>query len=298
MTSNTTQGTAYFNLADYIRSVQCPDVASQMAQSAAFAIDVRIQSAVRALFKQLQAQHAEAGFERLTDMSVALRERAFAEEQFGMVGPDALGPVKTIKQLSAVREYWQILAQELTNMTFDWQGVPRNYQIRSIEEMLTREVKFSVKPVVEARIRTLVARRAGDASEADVAKVVERRLEREKQRANDTATRLMEQQDALVTIYEMVNDLHVAALTLTPADGYTDIEFHDLDVLLQQQMIEGALRGAARAEDFATSSSSITDAEFDEVSFAVLKVERELGAVLKSPKYEAPERVRQAASAV
>lgn len=88
----------------------------------------------------------------------------------------------------------------------------------------------------------------------------------------------MEQQDALVTIYEMVNDLHVAALTLTPADGYTDIEFHDLDVLLQQQMIEGALRGAARAEDFATSSSSITDAEFDEVSFAVLKVERELVA--------------------
>ena len=286
---------AWFDLKDYIQSIKTPDVAAQCAQSVAFAVDVAIQGAVRALFKNLRMRSEEAGFDNLDAMTTAMRERGFTEKVIRMAGKDELGPVATIVQLNHIRAQWHELAKDLTGMTFDWQGVPRVYEIHSIEELLARDVSLGVRPDTERKIRLTVTRRADDASKEDIEQAIERRMNREKQRAKDISLRLMDQRETLVTLYavitDMIEDGEFDALDITPPDyGAVEVEFHDLDVSLQRAMIEGAIRGAGRAEDFATQSSSITDSEFDAVSFAVIKLERELKAVLKSPKFVAQQR--------
>ena len=54
---------AYFDLADYIQGTTCVEVAAQMAQSVAFAVDVAINSAVRTLFKNLRTHHVDHGID-------------------------------------------------------------------------------------------------------------------------------------------------------------------------------------------------------------------------------------------
>ena len=177
-------------------------------------------------------------------------------------------------------------ASELTSMTFNWQGVPRTYEIKPIEEMLLREVKLQVKPVVERRLRVQVERRAEGENKGDIDAVFAKRLAREKERAQDTARALTEQQGAIVTLYQLASEIGAELPNIGDNVGQgASSEFHLLDAALRRQLIEAAMKGAARAEDYATSSSSITDAEFDDVSFAVIKVERELKAVLAGPAY-------------
>jgi hypothetical protein len=302
-TDTTTTTNAYFNLRDYIASVQSPDVAAQMAQSAAFAVDVGIQTSVRSLMKSLRAHHDTHGVDSIDAMTIAMREAGFVEEVIRLAGKDDLGPVATIVQLTHIRDVWHQFAADLTGMTFDWQGVPRSYEIRNMEEVLNREVKFGVRPDTERKIRLTVQRRADDASKDDIEQVIKRRVQREEVRARDMSSKLMEQRDTLITLYATVIDLAESgtfdALDILPANyGESEVEFHDLDVSLQRTMIEGALRGAARAEEYATQSSSITDTEFDAVSFGVIRVERELKAVLQAPKFVAQQRKADAGRTV
>lgn len=302
-TDTTMTTNAYFDLKSYIQNVQCPDVAAQMAQSAAFACDVGIQTAVRALMKMLRMHHDAYGIDSIDAMTVAMREAGFTEQVIRLAGKDDLGPVATIVQLSHVREVWHQLAADLTGMTFDWQGIPRTYEIRPMEEILSREVKVGVRPDTERKIRLTVERRADDANKDDIEAVIRRRLQREQMRAKDVSQALMDQRETLVTLYRTVIELAdegaFDALDILPAEyGAVEVEFHDLDVALQRSMIEGATRGAARAEEYATQSSSMTDAEFDAVSFAVIRVERELKAVLLSPKFVVQQRKADAGRAL
>lgn len=302
-TDTTITTNAYFDLKSYIKNVQCPDVAAQMAQSAAFACDVGIQTAVRALMKALRVHHDAYGIDSIDAMTVAMREAAFTEEVIRLAGKDDLGPVATIVQLSHVREVWHQLAADLTGMTFDWQGIPRTYEIRPMEEILSREVKVGVRPDTERKIRLTVQRRADDANKDDIEAVIQRRLQREQARAKGVSQALMDQRETLVTLYRTIIELAEGgvfdALDILPAEyGAVEVEFHDLDVSLQRSMIEGAMRGAARAEEYATQSSSMTDAEFDAVSFAVIRVERELKAVLLSPKFVVQQRKADAGRAL
>lgn len=275
--TNTNTAHAYFDLYAYISHVEAADVAAQMASSVAFAVDVAICGAARQLMKNLRAQHVDHGIDSLAEMTMALEDIAFAEEVMRAAGLESDGPVATICQLNAVRERWHDLAQELTGMTFDWQGVPRVYRGVDIEEMLTREVKIAVKPLTEQRIRVQVERRAGEASKEDIETVFQKRLAREQARAKDMSKTLSEQSGAVLTAY------HVA---LAHGNASEVGEFYELDANLRRAMIEAALKGAARAEDYATSARNISDSEFDQVSFAVIKVERELKAVLNGAAYK------------
>ena len=278
---------AYFDLNDYIRSLQAVDVAAQMAQSVAFSVDVAINGAARQLLKNLRTSHVDHGIDSLSEMTSALEDSAFAEEIMRQAGKDDLGPVATILQLNTMRDGWHLLASELTSMTHDWQGVPRTYEIKPIEEILLREVKLQVKPLTAHRLRIQMERRAGDASKDDIDAVYAKRLAREEQRAKDTARALTEQQGAIVTLYHLASRIgdSLPQLGIDAVDAYCDVGFYQLDASLRRQLIEAAMKGAARAEDYATSSSSITDAEFDQISFAVIKVERELKAILAGPSY-------------
>ena len=284
MTASTNN--AYFDLADYIQSLTSVDVAAQMAQSVAFAVDVAINNACRQLMKNLRAHHVDHGIDSLSEMTLALEDSAFAEEIMRQAGNDSLGPVSTSLQLNVIREQWHMIASELTAMTYDWQGVPRTYEIKPIEEMLLREVKLQVKPLTAQRLRIQVERRAGDASKEDIESVYAKRLAREEQRTKDTARALTEQQGAIVTLYHLASNIGGELPNIRENSNVdASSEFHLLDVSLRRQLIEASLKGAARAEDYATGSNSITDAEFDAISFAVIKVERELKAILAGPSY-------------
>ena len=284
MTASTNN--AYFDLADYIQGTTCVEVAAQMAQSVAFGLDIAINGAARQLLKNLRTNHVDHGIDSLSEMTLALEDSAFAEEIMRSAGKDDLGPVASIVQLTSIREQWHELASELTSMTHDWQGVPRTYEIKPIEEMLLREVKLQVKPLTAHRLRVQVERRAGDASKEDIESVYAKRLAREEQRAKDTARVLTEQQGAIVTLYHLAVEIGSGLPQLGENTGAgSSAEFHLLDASLRRQLIEAAMKGADRAEEYATSSRSITDSEFDQISFAVIKVERELKAILAGSSY-------------
>ena len=275
MTTNTTH--AYFDLHEYISNIACADVAAQMASSVAFAADVAICGAARQLMKNLRAHHVDHGIDSHAEMTMALEDMAFAEEVMAAAGKDDLGPVAMIVQLNAVREQWHALASDLTGMTFNWDGTPRVYRETHIEDMLTREVKLPVKPQTERRIRVQIERRADGIGKEDIEAVFQKRLAREQARAKDMAKALSEQSGAVLVAYQ---------LALAHGEASKVEGFYELDTQLRRQMIEAALKGAARAEDYATNSRNISDAEFDDISFAVIRVERELKAVLNGPAYK------------
>lgn len=281
-----TQGTAYFDLMSYTSRTKIAEVASQMAQAIAFTVDVQLTSALRSLLRSLRTQHESYDIDTIGDMQTKLEEIEFAEKVMRDCGHDHTGTITTIHQFTMIRESWHQLAKELTAMTFDWQGVPRTYNYDPIEEMLVREVKLSVKPMTARRIRLQVERHAGDAPKEDIERAVARREQMEEERARDKSKALMEQQDALLTLWNVIDDWkgeYVSETSDFQANWKTadELQFHDLAAPVRRVMIEAALRGAQRAEDFATSSSSITDTEFDAIGFEVMRVQRELGAVLK-----------------
>ena len=274
---------AYFDLTAYIQSIKSADVAAQMAQSVAFAIDLKMASTLRAIMKAIRVHHDSYGYDSVGAMTDALRDVVFAEEVFREHGKNEEGLVETFALLNMVRQGWHDLAQELTGMTLDWQGVPRSYEIKPFEEFLTREIKLSVKPEVERRIRITVERRADGASKEDVEAVIAKRQARETQKAKDTSRALMEQTATLLTLFDLLDEQSWELIDRDPYDH--EPEFHELPADVRMQLINAALKGAARAEDYAAGSSSITDDEFDQINFATMRVERELKAVLAGPAY-------------
>lgn len=279
--SNTTH--AYFDLKHFINEIKNADVAAQMAQSVAFAIDLKMASTLRAIMKNVRNAHHDYGFDSVGAMTYALRDMNFAEEVFREHGKTEEGLIETFTMLNLVRTGWHELAQELTGMTVDWQGIPRRYEIKPFEEFLSREIKLDVRPEAERRIRLTVERRADGASKQDIDTVVEKRRQREEQKAKDTSAALMDQSATLMTIYHLLDE---QAFDLIERDPYEDEPgFHDLPADVRMQLINAALRGAARAEEFAVGSSSVTDDQFDQINFAVLTVERQLKAILQGPGY-------------
>lgn len=274
---------AYFDLKTYVQSIKSVDVAAQMAQSVAFAIDLKMVQTLRSIMKNIRAHHDSYGYDSVGAMTDALRDVAFAEEVFREHGKAEEGLVETFALLNMVRQGWHKLAQELTGMTVDWQGVPRSFEIKPFEEFLAREIKLGVKPAVERRIRITVERRADGASKEDIEAVIAKRQAREEQKAKDTSRALMEQTATLLTLFDLLDE---QSWSLIGRDPYSDDpEFHQLPADVRMQLINAAMRGAARAEDYAAGSSSVTDDQFDQINFAVMKVERELKAILQGPSY-------------
>ena len=274
---------AYFDLKHFINEIKSADVAAQMAQSVAFAIDLKMASTLRAIMKNLRAYHDSYGYDSVGAMTDALRDMDFVEEVFREHGKTEEGLIETFTMLNIVRTGWHELAAELTNMTVDWQGIPRSYEVKPFEEFLAREIKLSVRPEAERRIRLMVERRSDGASKEDINAVVEKRRAREEQKAKDTSRALMEQSATLMTIYDLLDE---QAFHLIGRDPYDDEpSFHMLPADVRMQLITASLRGAARAEEYAAGSSSITDDQFDQINFAVLTVERQLKAILQGPGY-------------
>ena len=289
--SKITTSTATFCLFDFVRDVPNCDVAAQIAQSTAWRIDTLIQGAARQLFKAVREDQYKKGVDGLAELSMALREQAFAEHAFAEAGSATTGPVATIKELMVHREAAYNLAADLTSLCIDYQGRPKSFQIPDLDDVFFNEVNLKVRPQTKRRIAMSVERRAAayDLDEAETKAQIAKRVAREEDKLTDVSATLQEQAGA---VYEMFRQ--ACAVTLDAEVGQS---FHTMDTNNQRTLIESAMTAADRAEEYATSSTNLSDAEFDDVCMCVLNVNKQLKLVLNSSRFKTHAQ-REAAAAV
>lgn len=275
--SNTNTNHAFFDLIDYIEQVRCVDIAAEMAKAVAFRVDVSIASECRNMLKNLRSVGTQFGFESADEVIDAVLDAAMAESMMHACGHSTAGVVQRIAELNAIRQPVVDMTTELVGMTYNWDGTPRVFDVLGMDDVLLREVNLGVKPLQKSRIEQSVRRRADGAKDEDIAQVIKRRLDREEQKAKDVSLALTKQGPALLSLFNLaIVSSEVVA---------SEVEFHALAPNTRRTLIDAALKGAARAEDYASGSNNLSDAEFDDISFGVIKVERELKAVLNSPVY-------------
>lgn len=271
--------TSTFDLFDYVRGTSNVDVAAQMAQSIAWRLDVMIQGAARQLFKAVREHQYTNGVDGLSELTMALQEQSFAEQAFAETGSSTDGPVTIIKELMLWREAAHNLAHELTALTTDFAGQPKHYEVPDLDSVFFQEVNLKVKPQTKRRMAMSIERRAKayDLTPEETQAQLAKRISREEGKLKDVGTTLQEQAGA---VYEMFRQACAATL-----DADVGQCFHTMATSSQRVLIESAMLAADRAEDYATSSSSLSDAEFDDVCMTVLCVNKELKAVLTSPRF-------------
>ena len=289
--SKTTTSTATFCLFDFIRDISNVDVAAQVAQSTAWRIDTLIQGAARQLFKSVREDQLKKGVDGMAELTMALKEQAFAEHAFEEAGNVVTGPVATIKELMLQREGAHNLAAELTALCIDWQGRPKQYVTPDLDDVFFNEVQLRVRPQTKRRIAMSVERRAKayDLTPEETKAQIDRRVAREEDKLTDVSATLQDQAGA---VYEMFRQA-----CATHLDAEVGREFHTMEMLNQRTLIESAMIAADRAEEYATSSNNITDAEFDDVCMTVLNVNKQLKLVLNSSRFKTAAQ-REAAAAV
>lgn len=289
--SKITTSTATFCLFDFIRDVPNPDVAAQIAQSTAWRIDTLIQGAARQLFKAVREDQYKKGVDGLAEISMALKEQAFAEHAFEEAGSATTGAVATIKELMLHREGAYTLASELTSLCIDYQGRPKSFVIPDLDDVFFNEVNLKVRPQTKRRIAMSVERRAAayDLTAEEAQKQIAKRVTREEDKLKDVGLTLQEQAGAVYEMFRQACAVHL--------DAEVGQSFHTMEMANQRLLIESAMKAADRAEEYATSSNNITDAEFDDVCMCVLKAKKQLELVLNSSRFKTHAQ-REAAAAV
>lgn len=289
--SQVTTSTATFCIFDFIREVPNVDVAAQIAQSVAWRVDTLIQGAARQLFKSVREDQFKKGVDGLAEISMALKEQSFAEHAFEEAGPATTGAVATIKELMLWREAAHNQAAELTSLCIDYQGRPKTYVVPDLDDVFFNEVSLKVKPQTKRRIAMSVERRAKayDLTEEETKAQVARRIAREEDKLSDVSATLQDQAGAVHEMFRQACAVHL--------DADVGREFHTMDLVNQRTLIESAMVAADRAEEYAASSSNITDAEFDDVCMCVLQATKQLKLVLNSSRFKTHAQ-REAAAAV
>lgn len=289
--SKLTASTSTFCLFDFIRDVPNADVAAQIAQSVAWRVDTLIQGAARQLFKSVRQDQFDKGVDGLAELTMALREQAFAEQAFEEAGSATTGAVATIKELMVHREAAHNQAAELTGLCLDWQGRPKTYVVPDLDDVFLSKVELKVKPQTKRRIAMSVERRAKayDLTEDETKEQVARRVQREEDKLKGVGLTLQDQGPA---VYEMFRQACSVAL-----DAEVGRSFHTMDVTNQRTLIESAITAADRAEEYAASSNNITDAEFDDICMCVLQTTKQLKLVLNSTRFKTHAQREAAAAA-
>lgn len=286
----------YFDLIDYIRNTQNFEVASQMAQSLAFRVDVNIQSAARQLFKLLRDDQAEklaadGSNDTLADLTAALGEQAFAERCFHEIGSSATGPVETIRDLMSMRDDIHEMAAELTSYCLDWQGNARQYETPNLDARFYERPKLKIKEVEARRAAKSVMRRAEayGLSKEDAEAMLVKKLARKNDKLREVEETLANQGHVVHVMFTLAMS---CKLDCTPADS-----FYTLAIDQQRQMIDACMKAADRAEEYAERNDRMAESEYDDICACVMKVNRDLSNVLRSPRFAAHAASEAAASA-
>lgn len=271
----------FFDLFDYINTVQSPEVAAQMASSVAFRVDIMIISAARQLYKDIRSEQHNAGIDELAELTLALNKQASAEAAFYEHGTGNTGPICAIKELMFQRESWHALASDLTSLTCDWKGAPKVYVERSIEDQIFEPGQMKANGQTKARMYTSAKRRA-EAFEMPEAvdHLYQKSLTRNAQKMADITENMKTQAQGVAHMFDLACKHH-----MEDPSGSTTMEFSSLSLEVRRVLITAAMNAASKAEEWAVEDRNMSDADYDLISLAALKVDKDLRAQLKMPAF-------------
>lgn len=301
-TANTTKTkTARFALEEYILDrVTSPEVAAQMAQAVDFAALNLVRSRARAVVtavekadKGMTSYLLRAKFkaadpdepivveqELLVDLENIIREVAQGGDFMDDAGHEP-GSIQQLLQAVEVRERWEELASGLTGMTCDFRGNPREYRSKSLEEAVSEAYQPELSATEHSRIKLAVtkeASRKGLGVEATNL-LFKQRLDQRKAviESQNRDRALLAEFDSLV--FGLVMQVGAAIAHKPPA-----ADFWELPSDVRSAFTQAAIRGARRAESFATSDRNLTEDQFGLIVEEVARVETQLEAVLGSAR--------------
>lgn len=281
----------YFDLFQFIENIHSPEVAAQIASSTAWRIDIMIIGAARQIYKAVKEDLYAAGVDERAELTNALNEKAFAEQSFHEIGSAVTGPVATIKQLSYQREAWQELARRMTELTYDWQGIPNTYKTKDIEDQIFNPGNMKVSNDTKRKLKK-GSERIAEASDApELANAIfEKRMARATDKAEDISALMKTQAQGVAFMLD-------AALRfgeVSTPQGELSPLFSGLPVDIQTQLILNAINAAQRAEEWAADDRKVTDSMYDMICISSLKAVSDLQKVLKAPKFAEPRQQAQA----
>lgn len=301
-TANTTKTkTARFSIEEYILDrVASPEVAAQMAQAVDFAALNLVRTRARAVVKEVEK--ADQGMtshllrakfkaanpdepvvveqELLVDLENIIREVAQGGDFMSDAGHEP-GAIQQLLQAVEVRERWEEIATALTGMTTDYRGNPREYRSKSLEEAVGEAYQPELSATENARIKMTVVKEANRKGLG-----IEATNELFKQRLNQRKA-VIEAQNrdrALLAEFDSLVFGLVLQVGATIQNEPLSAAFWELPSEVRGSFIQAAIRGARRAESFATSDRNLTEEQFGFIVEEVARIESQLEAVLGSAR--------------
>lgn len=299
-TANTTK-TARFSLEEYILDrVTSPEVAAQMAQAIDFAALNLVRTRARAVVAAVE--EADQGMtshllrakfkaaspdepivveqELLVDLENIIREVAQGGDFMNDSGHEP-SSCQQLFQAVEVRERWEEIATALTGMTVDFRGNPREYKSKSVEEAVSETYQPKLSAIEHSRIKLTVTKEASKKGLGIEAtnQLFQQRLDQRKAviEAQNRDRALLAEFDSLV--FGLVMQVG-AAVRNKPLP----IDFWEHPEEVRTAFIQAAIRGARRAESFATNDRNLTEEQFSLIVEEVARVESQLEAVLGSAR--------------
>jgi len=293
MSANTTHH--YFNLYDYVVKVPEVRIAAQMAASTAWKIDQLIATTSRGIFKNIRQEifHANGGVDSMAELTTALHEKDFAEESFREQGSSNETACESIRALNSQRDQWHDLAKQLVEMTWDWNGNARVYEIPDIETAFSSDKPYRVGQDTQRRMKMNIQRRA-KAYDWDT-ETTQRRFESKLAKKEDKLVQVKENVDAMTGAAVMMMEFALRSDESSAAERSK--EFSALPIELQRVLLDNAQRAANNVAEWAEDDRSLSDREAEDIDDGAFNVERDIKRVLASPKFRTAQRVAEASEA-
>lgn len=272
---------AYFDMFSSIKSIASPEIAAPVAQSTAWKIDAMIVQAARQIYKGVKEDLFASGVDTRAELTIALNEQANAEQNFLEIGSSMTGPIATIKELMYQREAWIALAEELTPLTTGFDGKPKAYVHKDLEDGIFEIGVMKVSSETKRRITSTAKRRAeAFGAPEDAARLAASKIARKEDKLGDMADNLRDQAQGVAYMLHAAQQYNLEDVELN-----TTAYFSSLTLPTQRALIENAMAAADRALDWAADNRSLTEADYDFADLSAAKFEREMKAVLKTPRF-------------
>ena len=283
--SQTFSTNQFFDLISFTRDIPNVDIAAQAAQSLAFRTDLLIQSNARAIFKAMRQHKYEKldaelqTIDHLAEIESAFREVRFAEKVFAEQGSDNEQFVRNVQELMQFRDGINELAQDLTAMTVDWKGNPRNFTPADLQELFLSRPDLRISQTEQMRSRQMAEQMKahGLLPESmpidDILKMDEERRKNELGRVADTMHR---QSPVVLMVFELARESELENVAE---------DFWLLDLTVQRTLIE-SVRGAVQREmDRAKSNRSLSSMDFMALIGSGMAALKKLDEVLRGSRF-------------
>jgi hypothetical protein len=258
------------DLSNFVKTTLNPEIAAQMASSIAWRIDTLLQQQARELLKELKPEFSRQGIDELNDIEAAIAGAVMQEYSSTQAGGERGGNISNIQMLNPMRDEWHQLAKQLTHLTFDKEGVGRDYEIPTLDEVFFTPITLKVKP--EAQRRTIKrAERSADAYGLDAdqkAKRIKQAVTRKEDKAADTSRFLTDQQPTVNTLYRMASRVDLP-------EAITH-EFDELPNRIKLTLLTTARDSAMRLAEWAEDYFWLSEPEYDDLISCSMKVDKQL----------------------